>query len=310
MEKCFYDRAKELADNCNSVKNNNVYETLSEEYGITKRTAGDRFRSYFGKCVSEYISEAHTPTKEEVRNALIVCESTDEVMKMLNTNSYWFKGLYDKYFNVSTFIKAKAKILNEKDEVAYNPTIEDNLSLFLSQKLGDGSFETYNNRRCLKIEHGSKQLDYLKFKISLFCKAFPQLEGFGKIRKRVSTDNYISYSWRTNNMNSKAMIQAIETSKVDAVHKLTPLGWLLWFLDDGTLYQDENSHCIIISMSDEKLKDEAIKELETYGMNFKKSKNGIIVSDYINIVKFLNCFIKPFNHIIPECMKYKCVIKI
>ena len=308
--KSFYERAKELADACTVIKENGVYETLAKEYGIGLRTAGDRFKSLFGKCVRDYISEKNTPTREQMIDAIIKCESSDEVKQYLGLSSYWMVGIYDKYFGVSTFAKSKVKLLAEKEVVPYNPTIEDNLSILLSQKLGDGSFETYDGRSSIKIEHGEKQYDYLKMKVNILCKAFPNIPtGIGNIRKRVHSNGYVSYVWRSNNFHCKAMDKAIEMSLADAVHSLTPFGWCLWYLDDGKLSLTYGVHHLSIAIHDEDVRNAAVEELKTYGFNFSTQKECIIISDHIAIAKFINCFVKPFMHLIPESMHYKCFIK-
>ena len=71
-------RAKELADSCRRVKNNNVYETLSKEFNISKRLAGDRFKSIFKMCVRDYISKNITPNKEFLIDCLIKSENFNE----------------------------------------------------------------------------------------------------------------------------------------------------------------------------------------------------------------------------------------
>ena len=308
--KSFYERAKELADACTVIKENGVYETLAKEYGIGLRTAGDRFKSLFGKCVRDYISEKNTPTRGQMIDAIIKCESSDEVKQYLGLSSYWMVGIYDKYFGVSTFAKSKVKLLAEKEVVPYNPTIEDNLSILLSQKLGDGSFETYDGRSSIKIEHSEKQYDYLKMKVNILCKAFPNIPtGIGNIRKRVQSNGYVSYVWRSNNFHCKAMDKAIEMPLADAVHSLTPFGWCLWYLDDGNLSLTYGIHHLSIAIHDEDVRNAAVEELKTYGFNFSAQKECIIISDYIAIAKFINCFVKPFMHLIPESMHYKCFIK-
>lgn len=309
MNKSFYERAKELAENCNSIKYNDVYETLSNEFHISLRSASDRFKSLFGKPVRDYIYEINTPPKEVLRDAIIRCDSQDELLKLLNIHRDWVKGLYDKYFKVSTFKAAKIKLTNEFDIIKYNPTIEDNLSILISQKLGDGSFEFYDNRSSLKLEHGFKQYDYLKFKINLLKKAFPTIPGLEAIRKR-DNNGYISYVWRSNNLRHRYMEIIKNNENKDLVHKLTPFGWMLWYLDNGSLYISNNSNQLSIAISDSQTRIEAINELSTYGFTFSNYERFIAISDKFTIVKFLNCFIKPFIHLVPETMKYKCIVKI
>lgn len=307
--KSFYERAKELAENCKSVKDNNVYEILAKEFNIGKRTAGNRFKSLFGKPVRDYISDYNIPTKEQLRDAIIRCDNHVELVDFFNINPDWLKGLYDKYFGISTFTNVKLHLLNEFDVVPYNPTIEDNLSILISQKLGDGYFDFSDKRNALKIEHGYKQFDYLKFKVNLLKKAFPTISGIEKIKKR-NYKGYISYSWYSNNIRHRYLEIIKNTNDIDLIDKLTPLGWMLWYLDDGSLMISKNSNQLSIAIHDNNIRLKAIEVLRTYGFSFSNYKEEIVISHRISIIKFLNCFIKPFIHLIPECMKYKCIIKI
>lgn len=309
MNKNFYERAKELAKNCNRIKNNEVYETLSKEFNISLRKVADRFKSLFGKPVRDYIVDINIPTKEILRDAIIKCNTQEELLQYLDIHYSWIKGLYDKYFKVSTFRAAKLKLYNEFDVIAYNPTIEDNLSILISQKLGDGSFEFYDGRSGLKIEHGFKQYDYLKFKINLLKKAFPTIPGLETIKKR-EYKNYISYSWRSNTIRNRYMEIIKNNSEIELIDKLTPFGWMLWYLDDGSLHISKNSNQLSIAISNNLIRLKAIEELKTYGFNFANYNKEILISDKLIIIQFLNCFIKPFIHLIPECMKYKCIVKI
>lgn len=309
MNKSFYERAKELAESCNRVKDNEVYETLAKEFHIGLRNAGDRFKSLFGKPVRDYIADINTPSKEVLRDAIIRCDTQEDLIKFLNIHYDWIKGLYDKYFKVSTFRAAKLKLFNEFDIIEYNPTIEDNLSILVSQKLGDGSFEFYDGRSGLKIEHGYKQYDYLKFKVNLLKKAFPTISGLETIKKR-EYKNYISYYWRSNTIRNRYMEIIKNNSEIELIDRLTPFGWMLWYLDDGSLTISDNSNQLSFAIHSNEIRVSAIKELETYGFQFANYNEQIVISDKLTIIKFLNCFIKPFIHLIPECMKYKCIVKI
>lgn len=309
VNKSFYERAEELANLCKRVKDNKVYETLVDEFHISLRSAGDRFKSLFGKPVRDYIASINTPSKEVLRDAIIRCDTQEDLLKFLNVHYDWIKGLYDKYYNVSTFRAAKLKLHNEFDVIEYNPTIEDNLSILISQKLGDGSFEFYDSRSSLKIEHGYKQFDYLKFKVNLLKRAFPTIAGLETIRKRENND-YISYSWRSNNLRNRYMDIIKNSQSWELVRRLTPFGWMLWYLDDGNLYLSDSSNQLSIAIDCPCTKIAAVEELRTYGFEFANRTKCITISDKLVIIKFLNCFIKPFIHLIPECMKYKCIVKI
>ena len=307
--KSFYERAKELAESCKREKDNGVYETLAEEYHISKRQAGDRFKSFFGKPVRDYIADFNKPTREALRDAVIRCDSQEELLKDLGITYDWLKGLYDNYFGTSTFRSAKLKLHDEFDVIPYNPTIEDNLSILIAERLGDGSFEFYDGRKSLKIKHSGKQYDYLKFKVNLLKKAFPSVPGLESIKKR-NNEGYISYSWRSNTIRDRYMDIIKKSERKDLVKRLTPFGWMLWYLDDGSLCLSDNSNQLSIAIHESEVRKAAIEELLTYGFKFSNYKKCITLSDKLEIIKFLNCFVKPFIHLIPDCMKYKCVVKI
>ncbi|MFA5395494.1 MAG: hypothetical protein WC346_05675 [Methanogenium sp.] len=303
INKDFYTRAKELADSCNRVKGNKVYETLAKEFHIRKRNARDRFKSLFGKCVRDYISNNIIPTREQMRDAIIKSSTHDEMCNILNVNRDLLKGLYDKYFGYSTYFKCKICLLNEIDVIQYNPTIEDNYSLFISQWLGDGYFDFTNNRSCLSLEHCEKQFDYLKFKISLFKKAFPNLPGFESITPRKDIN---SFRWRSNNMYNSYMTKIQTITLEEALTKLTPFGWCLYYLDDGYLCNSG----LGISTTNKELQLLIQKELSSYGIKSNISSKAVTIQSKEEIIKFLNNFIKPYLHIIPKCMHYKSYIKI
>lgn len=310
MNTDFKTKALQLVNSCKRVKGNQVYQTLAKEYNIGVRKAGDRFKSIFGKPVRDYLTDILIPSREQIRDALIKCNSQEELLRYLGVSYDRIVGVYDKYFGRSTFRKAKEFLLNEVDVVPYNPTLADNLSILVSQHLGDGYFDFSNNRSELKIEHGEKQFNYLKWKISLLQKAFPTLPGFEKIRKRISKTGYISYSYRTPNIRNKYFRKIREYSKEKLVKELTPLGWCLWYLDDGNLFMAKNATHLSIAISDPKIQEQSLREVTSYGIKASLDKNSLIISNRYEIIKFLNVFVKPFIHMIPECMKYKCVLKI
>ncbi len=97
---------------------------------------------------------------------------------------------------------------------------------------------------------------------------------------------------------------------------MTPLGWLLYYLDDGGMHKDENGgyktsqSVLYICSTKEKLRVELIKELKSYGYNFINSNTDIRLSDKVQIASFISGMILPFKHIIPTCMEYKYSMKI
>lgn len=309
--KTFMVRAKELADSCRRVKNNNVYETLSKEFNISKRLAGDRFKSIFKMCVRDYISKNITPNKEFLIDCLIKSENFNEFYKLTDFNNT--KELYlllEKYFNQSNYFKIKTNLIAKIPIHNYFVNREDNESILLSQYFGDGHIERFNS---FKIEHCENQYEYLKFKIGLLNKAFPMTNGIEGIKPRtfiLSKNNkeYKSYSYRTNGCLGKQILKILNRSLSENVKNITPFGICLYYLDDGYLTYNANFNTIELGISskNDELRLELIKYFKTFGFQFNNSnKSAITLQSKIAIIKFINEFIIPFDYLLPECIKYK-----
>lgn len=281
-----------------ATKNVNNFGRYSQElckkYGISERTLYSRFTSVFGKSPKNVIAEKVFPSKDELIALVLDCESSEEVRLSLGLSNRYFVGLYDKYFGVSTFQKARVKILAERLPTPYVPNIDDNISILYSQVLGDGSYDS--KRHSIRIQHGIKQVEYLKWKVSLINKAYPKTPSVVSIRTHSQGHEYADwYSTKMGNVD-------LEVPLTDMVRKLTPLGWFLWYLDDGSLCQN-----VTICIPNESVANAAKLELTTYGIVSRYDQSGIklIMCGQENDVKFYKIFCEPFLSIMPRCMKYK-----
>ena len=311
--KNFYERAKELADNCLLVKNNNVYKTLGIEFKISERIAGDRFKSLFNMSIRDYININTTPTKEEMIDYIIKYDTSEEAYynsKVRYTN-LWSKYL-QLYFGTSNFFKIKNSLIYSKKIPKLIPRREDNESIIFSQILGDGYIERHNS---LKIEHCEKQYEYLKFKIDLINNAYPYTNGYGHIRKRVqdfkNTGKLLtSYSYRTGEC-LKYVINKYESKTLkEVINSMTPLGIMLLYLDDGSLVQSYNKNYYITTLSISTINQELQIILQeyfnTYGLSFNIDKSkGVLLQNKKDIISFIQIFILPYKDIIPKEMRYK-----
>ena len=300
--KDFYTRSIELIES-NDV---NTVMILSKEFNTSVKTANTRFKTYFGKTVRELIRDRCTPSKEECDFLLMTSVDVNDFKTkagFTNTPAY-FKGLFDRYYGVSNYQKAKASVITKIPSKHYNPTIYDNKAIFLSQYFGDGSFDPARNS--IRIEHGYKQKEYLLFKVSLFNKAFPTTNGIEAVREVIRDGTgYVSYTWYS----GKLPNNYVEASK--DVEELTPLGLMLWYLDDGCYHvSKDGQHTISLCIPDEGIKQQAYNVFKSYGIEFTVRKVELVLQDSVKVAMFMNCFTKPFLHIIPECMKYKCEMKI
>ena len=300
--KDFYTRSIELIES-NDV---NTVMILSKEFNTSVKTANTRFKTYFGKTARELIRDRCTPSKEECDFLLMTSVDVNDFKTkagFTNTPAY-FKGLFDRYYGVSNYQKAKASVITKIPSKYYNPTIYDNKAIFLSQYFGDGSFDPARNS--IRIEHGYKQKEYLLFKVSLFNKAFPTTNGIEAVREVIRDGTgYVSYTWYS----GKLPNNYVEASK--DVEELTPLGLMLWYLDDGCYHvSKDGQHTISLCIPDEGIKQQAYNVFKSYGIEFTVRKVELVLQDSVKVAMFMNCFTKPFLHIIPECMKYKCEMKI
>ena len=299
--KDFYTRAVELKEELNP----NAVMILAKEFGVSVSTANNRFSGYFGKTMREHIRDTVVPSKEQCDLLVAISADVNEFKELsgMSKHPQLFKGLFDRYYGTSTFQKVKATLVSKIPCQQYNPTVDDNRSIFLSQYFGDGSYD--NRRNALRIEHGYKQLDYLRFKVSLFNKAWPTTCGLEKIAKRVHTDGYVSYTWYSGKLpnNYKDCHKSVK--------QLSPLGVLLWYLDDGCYHVSKNGQQIIdLCIPDEKVKADAYEHFKSYGIEFNVRGKSLVLQDSVKVAKFMNCFTRPFVHLVPECMKYKCEMKI
>lgn len=306
----FKERSEELAKHCKRVKNNNVYETLAKEFNISKRLAGDRFKSMFGMPVRDYITKNIEPTKEELVDLIIQSDNFSDLYKSSGINdSNKLVSLLNKYFNQSNIYKIKSHLILKIPIINYVVTREDNMSILISQYLGDGHIERESG---FKIEHCEKQYHYLKFKIGLLNKAFPTTNGLEKVGKRLILDKrtgkyYTSFYYRTGEV-LKSQIKIILNRTIkDNIFNMTPLGVCLYFFDDGYLTINTEYKTVELAFSSiyEEKKIYLIDYFKSYGFNFNLEYKCISLKKKNDVIKFIHNFIMPFDHMLPDCVKYK-----
>lgn len=292
-----YTRTLELRNLSTSFKV--AKETLCAEFNITEMELVRRARSIFQKTLAEVFE----PSKEEAENALIRSNSSEEFRALLGLDTKGSSGVFQRYFGVSNFVTAKASISNKIKVVGINPNTVDNESIVFSQVLGDGSYDS--KRKALRISHGIKQLDYLKLKVSLLKNAYPNLADVSDIKVRIHAQGHEYCDWYSRKLPDHITNKLDSYSTEDMINELSPLGWYLWFMDDGNLHNGpvpSLSICGGISMELHLLIKNKMSEYNIDGNAYCKSYS---IQKRIEIVKFLNTFIKPFNKITPECMEYK-----
>lgn len=315
--KTFRERAEEISLSCKRVKGNNVYETLAKEFNISKRTAGDRFKSIFQMNVRDFISMNITPTKEQIIDCMIKSDNWHEFYKLVGINdTRKLVSLLNQYFGRSNYRHIKNNLLARIVIKNHTPTREDNESIIISQMLGDGSVERDSS---IRIEHGYKQYDYLKFKVGLFNTAFPQTNGLETIRKRIQTlpsgQKYESFVYRTGQVLAKQIGKCQSYTLKEKINKMTPLGVALYYLDDGYLTKSCKYSCWALGFStvNIEIQDVLIEYFKSFGYEFHKDRSikptAVVLNKKTEVIKFIKDFLEPYAHIIPECLHYKFELK-
>lgn len=314
MEKdSFADRAKQLLESATNV-NEKINQTLCTEFGMPSDKVSRWFKSLFGMTIRDALKQKFELKREDIIRALLASNDVIEMQNMLGvkgTSAAW-KGLLDREFGYSTYSSAKAKYIITQKIEAYNPNRADNTSLVISQLLGDGSFDKV--RRAIRIQHGIKQLDYLMLKVALFNKAYPESAPVSNIKKRLHLQGHEYVDWYSGNFSESTFKRVLDMSPEELFDQMTPLGWCLWYLDDGGYYKYDDhkwQHKIELHVPNDGIRSAAVAELNKLGFRPNVSKTGsILFQDLVQITKFINTFVKPFDHIIPACMKYKYDMKI
>lgn len=301
-----YETTQQLINEKASKKE--LLDTISAKFNISTKEVHKRIKSMFGQTVDELL----TPSKQELTRAILRADSITELKQTLKKQN-GLGTLYDKYYGVSTFKAARIACENYREVTQYNPTKDDNLSILISQRLGDGSIEFNGEkpRNSMSISHGVKQFDYLVEKVKLLNKAYPTTPAVGSIKKYVHKQGHTYYVYRTNRMDNSDMRYVYETPLKDQVENMTPLGMFLLYMDDGSLVQCASSKLTICNRFPD-VRVALKKYLSSYGIETSIYDNDmvVVISNIIGITKFLNNFVVPFKQYIPECMEYKAKLKV
>ena len=313
----FHTRLMELVHNLELYDRGHYKEKiiapLMVEFNISERTVHKRIKSYTGKTVTDFVREKRTPTKEQVDKALIVTDSSQEFFCFLGIErSQCIKiGIFDRMYGVSTYAAAKAKLYGRIPHLSYNPTSDDNKTLIISQVLGDGYL--CPQRGALQIAHCMEQFDYLRMKVSLFNRAFPATAGLENIKVLTHAQGHKYCRWYSKKLTDKYVKSILSKRPHELVPEMTPIGWMLLFLDDGYLgVNQQQSRVVSIAFSQKypELGEAYKRKLQKYGFTFQLRENKVQITSLEDVTRFLQCFIWPYKHLIPECMYYKLDLKI
>lgn len=301
-----FDKAVQYAiANWDSQHFGKVARELSATYKISVSTVHLRFKSMYGTGFKEYVESKLVPaSKEDVAAVILNTQTSEEVRAHFKLPKAQFVGFYDRYFGVGTYKAAKIAILKSTPvNVRLSSLREDNIAILMSQYLGDGWYD--RQRHALRIIQGHKQAEYLKWKVGLIFAGYNKVSI--EVKERLHKQGHVYYDYYSGKLGNVDFPE--DKSKV--VPLLTPLGWLLWYLDDGCYTQD-----LAITIHLESVAVAAQLELQTYGIQTRVYKLGdknafnLICKGKENSLKFLQNFIEPYSNIVPSCMRYKTEVKI
>lgn len=281
--------------------------TLMKEYEVSEMELVRRVRSLCQKSLAEVFE----PSDSEIQDCLIRAETSEEFRELLGADTHFMQGFFDKRLGVSTFKQAKSSCLYKMKVPGISPCTSDNEALIISQVLGDGSYDPV--RKVIRIQHGIKQLEYLRWKVSILQNAYPDLCGIDKIKVRLHTQGHEYADWYSGKLPKHITDKLDSYTHKELVDSLTPLGMLWLFLDDGCLYWKGAAGTKSISISNgiEKYKHQNIADyISTYGIHSIVYDKTCTIAQQVEIVKFINTFVKPYISIIPASMRYKAELMI
>lgn len=297
-----YTRINELRKLCFTFQE--AKNILMKEYSVTEMELVRRVRSLCQKSLAEVFE----PTDSEIQDCLIRAETAEEFRELLGADLAFMQGFFDRRLGVSTFKTAKATCLYKMKVPGILPCTADNEALLISQFIGDGSYDPV--RKVFRIQHGIKQLEYLRWKVSVLKNAYPSLNGVEHIKLRTHAQGHEYVDWYSGKL-PEHITHKLETYEYDElVSLLTPLGMLWVFLDDGCLFWKETKSITICNGIDITKHQTLADFLSTYGIHSVAYDKSCTIAQKVEIVKFINTFVKPYIDVIPQSMRYKTEIMI
>lgn len=280
-----------------------ILSRLTKDYNISEAEVHKRVRSFFGKSLSDLLF----PSREHTVRCMIQSGTKDEFKNLLSYDGNMAR-VFEKYFGVSNYTKARFHCETYRENTKYVPSRDDNLSILISQHIGDGHLNVA--RGALDIQHSEKQRDYLIEKVKLLNKGFPMTQGVGSIKKYLHKQGHTYYRYWSGSMGNPLFYRVLNTPKHELIPQMTPLGMFLLYMDDGCLKTGINVITIAIECC--KTRDALVTFLDSYGIYAKSSdsSSGVRIGSVDEVCKFLNTFVRPFREYIPESMKYKCSLMI
>lgn len=192
--------------------------------------------------------------------------------------------------------------------------------------LGDSTMHTLTQ---MNMRHTDKQMEYCLWKKELFDNSGLRTNYYliKDVETNYGTFNYHRVSvWLPTSKNLKGLYlekgkRAWKEKSIKKVvlRQITPLGLLLWYLDDGSLSVKKTNKggisrqaTIAIHGFDMDSKMNIVKGLQEYwGINTKLHKDGASHRLYFPATEFQKFIdiVRPYIHLVPKSMRYKLCMR-
>ena len=278
-----------------------IVAEICRKHHVSQEAVYWRIRTYFGDKLRNLRWNYFEPSREELLNVVLRCQTSGEVFKELGHMPRSQQiGLFDRVLGVSTFAKAKMIALHELYQSRFSPAVHDNKALVAAMLIGDGYWDL--KRRSIDIEHCAKQQGWLQAKVDMFCAAFPYANKTIKQTKRGT------FKWRSNKITSTKYVDLCSLPRHELVHYLNPLGLWVLFLDDGC-YCRTSQQVLQYAAANRRVAEALQSKLnDEYGFQFRiqgEYHNLVLTGGAPAVFAFIQDILQPFSKLTPECMHYK-----
>lgn len=222
-----------------------------------------------------------------------------------------------KFFNGEEYVRADSIKVGDNIFIHHKCYSDKIIPIVFGMLLGDSGIK-YDKRNkssnvSISTSQGEKQLDYLKFKLSLFGEKYSKIyQGKSGYCDNIVYQSFIALDYTI----SKAILENCFIDKKfkvtpEMIEYLTPLSLAIWYMDDGSLKHKYDNNCspsIMISTCS-LTKEENLLLIDMlknkYGVecNLRKEK-GKYWSIYIT-TKGTPVFLKLVTKYMPKSMRYK-----
>lgn len=184
--------------------------------------------------------------------------------------------------------------------------------------MGDAGLSKDRKSAYLHMSHSIKQVEYALWKKEILEQLTSVATWYGKVKSGKSDKEYgIIRLWTKRHpiytsLKERMYFQNRRTFDLHCLKRLSDLGLLIWFLDDGVRYWKHNGHDPSAMLCTDRYNYIEHLSLQKYfhdrwNLNAKLNRHGIHwrLRFGVNELDKLDKLFEPFASSIPDCMKYK-----